>query len=326
MYLPRGRADFPYIVYISPDIYNIYALICQILIQCPGVDIRQDVGVELDAVGTRYVEDVAVLDFDVLCEVVLDGVGFHIEGAVVHGAVDDAHNLDAGAAAFAGPAAGGRERGVGVHVVDGHVLDAGLVDLAHDVDLARAVARDDEREVRDAQVLGQGIHEDGLGFVKGQAFHLDAADVGQLHVAVKADGDAVDADAIGEADGEDAHRIAAEQAVVRRHGRMAKRRRLEHFLGFDIVLAGRILGGCLRWRLGGGCCRIRLCPHAHVRSNECLVGCLSLTAAHSCARRQCGIGFCQGCRGGLRCHIGGGRRGKDSAAREEQGRECECRR
>lgn len=209
----------------------------QVLVERPGVDIRQDVGVELDAVGARDVEDVAVLDLDVLGEVVADGVGFHVEGAVVHGAVDDAHDLDAGAAALARPAARGGECGVGVHVVDAHGLDAGLVDLAHDVDLARAVARDDEREVRDAQVLGQGVHEDGLGLVERQALHLDATDVRQLDVAVEADGDAVDADAIGKADGEDAQRVAAEEAVARRDGRVAQGCRLEHLLGLDVARA-----------------------------------------------------------------------------------------
>lgn len=129
-----------------------HVLVGQVLVERPGVDVRQDVGVELDAVGARDVEDVAVLDLDVLGEVVADGVGFHVEGAVVHGAVDDAHDLDAGAAALARPAARGGECGVGVHVVDAHGLDAGLVDLAHDVDLARAIARDDEREVRDAHI------------------------------------------------------------------------------------------------------------------------------------------------------------------------------
>lgn len=209
----------------------------QVLVERPGVDIRQDVGVELDAVGARNVEDVAVLDLDVLGEVVADGVGFHVEGAVVHGAVDDAHDLDAGAAALARPAARGGECGVGVHVVDAHGLDAGLVDLAHDVDLARAVARDDEREVRDAQVLGQGVHEDGLGLVERQALHLDAADVRQLDVAVEADGNLVDADAIGKADGEDAQRVAAEQAIARRDGRVAQGCRLEHLLGLDVARA-----------------------------------------------------------------------------------------
>lgn len=207
----------------------------QVLVERPGVDVRQDVGVELDAVGARDVEDVAVFDLDVLGEVVADGVGFHVEGAVVHGAVDDAHDLDAGAAALARPAARGGECGVGVHVVDAHGLDAGLVDLAHDVDLARAVARDDEREVRDAQVLGQGVHKDGLGLVERQALHLDATDVRQLDVAVEADGQAVDADAIGKADGEDAQRVAAEEAVARRDGRVAQRCRLEHLLGLDVV-------------------------------------------------------------------------------------------
>lgn len=54
--------------------------------------------------------------------------------------------------------------------------------LRHPLNFARAVARDDEREVGDAQVLGQRVHEDSFGFVEGQALHLDAADVRQLAV------------------------------------------------------------------------------------------------------------------------------------------------
>lgn len=242
-----------------------HVLVGQVLVERPGVDIRQDVGVELDAVGARDVKDVAVFDLDVLGEVVADGVGFHVERAVVHGAVDDAHDLDAGAAALARPAARGGECGVGVHVVDAHGLDAGLVDLAHDVDLARTVARDDEREVRDAQVLGQGVHEDGLGLVERQALHLDAADVRQLDVAIEADGQAVDADAIGEADGEDAQRVAAEQAVARRDRRVAQGCRLEHLLGLDvaraviiIIVRGSLADGGRRCRSGlGDVCRRR---------------------------------------------------------------------
>lgn len=246
----------------------------QVLVERPGVDVRQDVGVELDAVGARDVEDVAVFDLDVLGEVVADGVGFHVERAVVHGAVDDAHDLDAGAAALARPAARGGECGVGVHVVDAHGLDAGLVDLAHDVDLARAVARDDEREVRDAQVLGQGVHEDGLGLVERQALHLDAADVRQLDVAVEADGQAVDADAIGKADGEDAQRVAAEEAVARRDGRVAQGCRLEHLLGLDVaravilIVRGSLADGGRLCLHGGRRCRSGLgdvCRHRRSR-------------------------------------------------------------
>lgn len=230
--------------------------VSQVLVERPGVDVWQDVGVELDAVGAWDVEDVAVFDLDVLGEVVLDGVGFHVERAVVHGTVDDAHDLDAGAAALARPAARAGECGVGVHVVDGHVLDAGLIDLAHDVDFARAVARDDEREVRDAQVLGQGVHEDSLGLVERQALHLDAADIGQLDVAVEADGDAVDADAIREADGEDAQRVTAEQAVARRDGRVAQGGGLEHLLGLDVAVCHVIIRGGLSGLGAQGCYRI----------------------------------------------------------------------
>lgn len=249
----------------NPPIYSAcLPSVGQVLVERPGVDIRQDVSVELDAVGARDVEDVAVFDLDVLGEVVADGVGFHVERAVVHGAVDDAHNLDAGAAALARPAARGGECGVGVHVVDAHGLDAGLVDLAHDVDLARTVIRDDEREVRDAQVLGQGVHEDGLGLVERQALHLDAADVRQLDVAVEADGQAVDADAIGKADGEDAQRVAAEQAVARRDRRVAQGCRLEHLLGLDVaravilVVGGSLADGGRLCLHGGRRCRSRL--------------------------------------------------------------------
>lgn len=251
----------------------------QVLVERPGVDVRQDVGIELDAVGARDVEDVAVLDLDVLGEVVADGVGFHVEGAVVHGAVDDAHDLDAGAAALARPAARGGECGVGVHVVDAHGLDAGLVDLAHDVDFARAVARDDEREVRDAQVLGQGVHKDGLGLVERQALHLDATDVRQLDVAVEADGQAVDADAIGKADGEDAQRVAAEEAVARRDGRVAQGCRLEHLLGLDVVrtvviiVRGSLADGgrlCLHRgrRCQSGLGDVRRCRRSHERARS----------------------------------------------------------
>lgn len=241
----------------------------QVFVERPGVDVWQDVGVELDAIGAWDVDDVAVFDLDVLGEVVLDGVGFHVERAVVHGAVNDAHDLDAGAAALACPAARAGECGVGVHVVDGHVLDAGLIDLAHDVDFTRAVARDDKREVWNAQVLGQGVHEDSLGLVERQALHLDAADVWQLDVAVEADGDAIDADAIREADGEDAQRVTAEQAVTRRDGRVAQGSGLEHLLGLDvagcgvIVIRGRLSGlgaqGCYRIGMRGGAdCRFRM--------------------------------------------------------------------
>ncbi len=271
----------------------------QALVERPGVDVWQDVGVELDAVGAWDVEDVAVFDLDVLGEVVLDGVGFHVEGAVVHGAVDDAHDLDAGAAAFARPAARGGECGVGVHVVDGHVLDAGLVDLAHDVDFARAVARDDEREVWNAQVLGQGIHEDSLCLVERQALHLDAADIGQLDVAIEADGDAVDADAIGEADGEDAQRVAAEQAVARRDGRVAQGSGLEHLLGLDVAGCGVIVicGG----RSGLGA-QGRYGIGMHGRA-DC-----RLRAGDGCGR--CG----ERARGRLGRDVCGRRRSKDGAA------------
>lgn len=271
----------------------------QVLVERPGVDVWQDVGVELDAVGAWDVDDVAVFDLDVLGEVVLDGVGFHVERAVVHGAVDDAHDLDAGAAALARPAARGGECGVGVHVIDGHVLDAGLIDLAHDVDFARAVARDDEREVRDAQVLGQGVHEDRLGLVERQALHLDAADVRQLDVAVEADGDLVDADAIGEADGEDAQRVTAEQAVARRDGRMAQGGGLEHLLGLDVARCGVIV---IRGGLSGlgaqGCYRIGMRGGADCR----------LHAGDGSGR--CG----ERARGRLGRDVGGRRRGKDGAA------------
>ena len=271
----------------------------QVLVERPGVDVWQDIGVELDAVGAWDVEDVAVFDLDVLGEVVLDGVGFHVECAVVHGAVDDAHDLDAGAAALARPAARGGECGVGIHVVDGHVLDAGLVDLAHDVDFARAVARDDEREVWNAQVLGQGVHEDSLGLVERQALHLDAADIGQLDVAVEADGDAVDADAIRKADGEDAQRVTAEQAVARRNGRVAQGGGLEHLLGLDVAGCGVIV---IRSGLSGlgaqGCYRIGM-----------------RGGADCCFRMGDGSG-----RRGERAHgrlgrdVGGRRRGKNGAA------------
>lgn len=271
----------------------------QVLVERPGVDVWQDVGVELDAVGAWDVDDVAVFDLDVLGEVVLDGVGFHVERAVVHGAVDDAHDLDAGAAALARPAARGGECGVGIHVVDGHVLDAGLVDLAHDVDFARAVARDDEREVRDAQVLGQGVHEDSLGLVERQALHLDAADIGQLDVAVEADGDAVDADAIREADGEDAQRVTAEQAVARRDGRVAQGGCLEHLLGLDVAGCGVIV---IRGGLSGlgaqGCYRIGMRGRA-----DC------------CFRMGDGSGRRgERARGRLGRDVGSRRRGKNGAA------------
>lgn len=230
----------------------------------------------------------------------LDGVGFHVERAVVHGAVDDAHDLDAGAAAFARPTARGGECGVGVHVVDGHVLDAGLVDLSHDVDFARAVARDDEREVRDAQVLGQGVHEDSLGLVERQALHLDAADVRELNVAVEADGDLVDADAIGEADGEDAQRVAAEEAVARRDGRVAQGGGLEHLLGLDVARCGVIV---IRGGLGG--------RGAQRRDGIVMRGgvdrrCLRAgNGSHRCGERA---------RGRLGGYVCGRRRGKDGAA------------
>lgn len=283
----------------------------QVLVERPGVDIRQDVGVELDAVGARDVEDVAVFDLDVLGEVVADGVGFHVERAVVHGAVDDAHDLDAGAAALARPAARGGECGVGVHVVDGHLLDAGLVDLAHDVDLARAVARDDEREIRDAQVLGQGVHEDGLGLVERQAFHLDAADVRQLDVAVEADGDLVDADAIGKADGEDAQRVAAEQAVARRDRRVAQGCRLEHLLGLDVARAVVIL--VISSLADGG----RLCLHSGRRHRRSGLG-----DVRRCRRSR------ERARSRLRRDIRGRRscrRGKNGTARQQERRDGESR-
>ena len=276
-----------------------YLSVGQVLVERPGVDVWQDVGVELDAVGAWDVDDVAVFDLDVLGEVVLDGVGFHVERAVVHSTVDDAHDLDASAAALARPAARGGECGVGVHVVDGHVLDAGLVDLAHDVDLARAVVRDDEREVRDAQVLGQGVHEDSLGLVERQALHLDAADVRQLDVAVEADGDAVDADAIREADGEDAQRVTAEQAVARRDGRVAQGSRLEHLLGLDVAGCGVIV---IRGRPSGlgaqGCYGIGM-----------------RGGADCCFRMGDGSGRCgERARGRLGGYVCGRRRGKSGAA------------
>lgn len=279
----------------------------QVLVERPGVDVRQDVGVELDAVGARDVEDVAVLDLDVLGEVVADGVGFHVEGAVVHGAVDDAHDLDAGAAALARPAARSGECGVGVHVVDAHGLDAGLVDFAHDVDLARAVARDDEREVRDAQVLGQGVHEDGLGLVERQAFHLDAADVRQLDVAVEADGQAVDADAIGKADGEDAQRVAAEEAVARRDGRVAQGCRLEHLLGLDVARAVILI---VRGSLADGG---RLCLHGSLAG-------LGYACRHRRSRERA--------RSRLRRDVRGRRsrrRGKNGTSRQQERRDGESR-
>lgn len=283
----------------------------QVLVERPGVDIRQDVGVELDAVGARDVKDVAVFDLDVLGEVVADGVGFHVERAVVHGAVDDAHDLDAGAAALARPAARGGECGVGVHVVDAHGLNAGLVDLAHDVDLARAVARDDEREVRDAQVLGQGVHEDGLGLVERQALHLDATDVRQLDVAIEADGQAVDADAIGEADGEDAQRVAAEEAVARRDGRVAQGCRLEHLLGLDVARAViRVVRGSLA---DGG----RLCLHRGRRPRQSGLG-------YACRRRRSR----ERARSRLRRDIRGRRnrrRGKNGTAGQQKRRDGESR-
>ena len=280
----------------------------QVLVERPGVDVRQDVGVELDAVGARDVKDVAIFDLDVLGEVVADGVGFHVERAVVHGAVDDAHDLDAGAAALARPAARGGECGVGVHVVDGHLLDAGFVDLAHDVDLARAVARDDEREVRDAQVLGQGVHEDGLGLVERQALHLDAADVRQLDVAVEADGQAVDADAIGEADSEDAQRVAAEEAVARRDRRVTQGCRLEHLLGLDVARAViRVISGSLP--ADGG----RLCLHGGLAG-----------LGYACRHRR----SCERARSRLRRDIRGRRsrrRGKNGTAGQQERRDGESR-
>lgn len=270
----------------------------QVLVERPGVDVWQDVGVELDAVGAWDVDDIAVFDLDVLREVVLDGVGFHVERAVVHGAVDDAHDLDAGAAALACPAARGGECGVGVHVIDGHVLDAGLVDLAHDVDFARAVARDDKREVRDAQVLGQGVHEDSLSLIERQALHLDAADVRQLDVAVEADGDAVDADAIREADGEDAQRVTAEQAVARRDGRVAQGSRLEHLLGLDVAVCHVIIRGGLSGLGAQGCYRIG-----------------RRGGADCCFRMGDGSGRCdERARGRLGGYVCGRRRGKSGAA------------
>lgn len=276
-----------------------YLSVGQVLVERPGVDVWQDVGVELDAVGAWDVDDVAVFDLDVLGEVVLDGVGFHVERAVVHGAVDDAHDLDAGAAALARPAARGGECGVGVHVVDGHILDAGLVDLAHDVDFARAVARDDKREVRDAQVLGQGVHEDSLGLVERQALHLDAADIGQLDVAVEADGDAVDADAIGEADGEDAQRVTAEQAVARRDGRMAQGGGLEHLLGLDVA----------------GCGVIVICGGRSGLGAQGRYGIGMHGGADCCLRARDGSGRCgERARGRLGRDVGGRRRSKDGAA------------
>lgn len=267
----------------------------QVLVERPGVDVWQDVGVELDAVGAWDVDDVAVFDLDVLREVVLDGVSFHVERAVVHGAVDDAHDLNAGAAALARPAARGGECGVGVHVVDGHVLDAGLFDLAHDVDFARTVVRDDEREVRDAQVLGQGVHEDSLGLVERQALHLDAADVRQLDVAVEADGDAVDADAIREADGEDAQRVTAEQAVARRDGRVAQGGGLEHLLGLDVAVCHVIVCGGLS---------AEVCYAIGLRDG-----------AGRCFRAGDGSGRCgERARGRLGGNVCSRRRGKDGAA------------
>lgn len=270
-----------------------------VLVERPGVDVWQDVGVELDAVGAWDVDDVAVFDLDVLGEIVFDGVSFHVERAVVHGTVDDAHDLDASAAALARPAARAGECGVGVHVVDGHILDAGLVDLTHDVDLARAVVRDDEREVRDAQVLGQGVHEDSLGLVERQALHLDAADIRQLNVAVEADGDAVDADAIREADGEDAQRITAEQTVARRDGRVAQGGGLEHLLGLDVAGCGVIV---IRGGLSGlgaqGCYRISMRGGADWRF-----------------RAGDGSGRCgERARGRLGGYVCGRRRGKSGAA------------
>lgn len=281
---------------LNPPILSNQSSVGQVLVERPGVDVWQDVGVELDAVGAWDVDDVAVLDLDVLGEVVLDGVGFHVERAVVHGAVDDAHDLDAGAAAFARPAARAGECGVGVHVVDGHVLDAGLVDLAHDVDLARTVVRDDEREVWNAQVLGQGVHEDSLGLVERQALHLDAADVRQLDVAVEADGDAVDADAIREADSEDAQRVTAEQAVARRDGRVAQGSRLEHLLGLDVAGCGVIV-------IRGGL------------STQGRYGIGMRGGADCCFRVGDGSGRCgERARGRLGGNVCSRRRGKDGAA------------
>lgn len=223
-------------------------------------DIGQDVLVQLDAVCRWDVEDVSVFDHDVLREVMLHDVFLHVEAAVVHGAVDHADDLRARAAAVARPAAGGGEGCVGVHVVDAEVHDAGLRNLAHDVDLARAVARDEQGEVRDPEVLGEAFHEDFLRLVECEAFHLHVADVGELDVAVDADGEAADAGAGeirvatlaagGKADGLHGDGVSAVEAVGRAGGLATERGGLEDITALDVggLLAAFFLGLLSRLR------------------------------------------------------------------------------
>ena len=240
----------------------------EVFVEGVDADVWEDVFVEFEAVGGWDVDDVAVFDHDVLGEVVFFDVLFHVEAAVVHGAVDDADDLGAGTAAAAGPAAGAGKGGVGVHVVDAEVDEAWVRDFAHDVDFARAVAGDEEGEVGDAEVLGEALHEDFFGFVEGEAFHFDVADEGELDVAVDADGEAVDADGEAadagaaefcvagvrvagvEADGFDGDGVAAVEAVAGGCGRAAQFGGLEDVAALDV---GRLAGSGLGSPVGSRC-------------------------------------------------------------------------
>ena len=233
----------------------------EVFVEGVDADVWEDVFVEFEAVGGWDVDDVAVFDHDVLGEVVFFDVLFHVEAAVVHGAVDDADDLGAGTAAAAGPAAGAGKGGVGVHVVDAEVDEAWVRDFAHDVDFARAVAGDEEGEVGDAEVLGEALHEDFFGFVEGEAFHFDVADEGELDVAVDADGEAADAGAAEfcvagvrvagvEADGFDGDGVAAVETVAGGCGRAAQFGGLEDVAALDV---GRLAGSGLGSPVGARC-------------------------------------------------------------------------
>lgn len=62
----------------------------EVFVEGVNADVWEDVFVEFEAVGGWDVDDVAVFDHDVLGEVVFFDVFFHVETAVVHGAVDEA--------------------------------------------------------------------------------------------------------------------------------------------------------------------------------------------------------------------------------------------
>ena len=167
-------------------------------------------------------------------------VVLHVERAVIHHIIAHAYDLDARAARTVRPAAGTCESSVGIHTVDAQVVNARRGDVAHDVDLARAIARNEERHIGDAQILAECFHEDCLRLVQGHAFHLDAADVGKLDVAVDTNRDVVDADAVRKTDCKDVERIALEEAIARRRFRTAQGGNFELLRCFYIVLRGHL--------------------------------------------------------------------------------------